>query len=145
MRFNSYTPMAAVGWRHVQPHFSAHENWGDPDKIDARLVFTLWDIREYTGRKIIIHCGYEPRRKPSWHTSYQAVDIHIDGLHVADQFLVCSRYAVFTGLGTYSWWVNPGIHGDSRPHALKNRPEARWISPSPRIYLPLTWQNFGNL
>ena len=145
MRFNSYTPMNAVGWHYVQPHFSPHENWGDLDRIDARLVFTLWDIREHTGRKVLIHCGYEPRRKPSWHTSYLAVDFHIDGMHVADQFLLCSRYDVFNGLGAYKWWINPGIHGDSRPRNLRHRPEARWISMKAGKYLPLTWKNFGKL
>ena len=40
-------------------------------------------------------------------------------------------------------WNNPGIHGDSRPHTLRHRPEARWISASAGVYLPLTWKNFG--
>ena len=145
MRFNRYTPMCAIGWHRVAPHFSPQENWGDPDKIDARIVFALFDIRVSTGHKIIIHCGFEKRKKPSWHTSHLAVDFHIDGMHVADQFLICSRFDVFGGLGIYDWWHNPGLHGDIRPHGLRNRPEARWISTGPGIYVPLTWQNFGKL
>lgn len=145
MRFNQYTPMSAVGWHYARPHFSPLENWGDPDRIDARLVFALFDIREHTGRKIIIHCGYEPRQKPSWHSSYLAVDFHINNLHVADQFLLCSRYDVFNGLGAYPWWNNPGIHADTRPNKLRHRPEARWISTGAGMYIPLTWQNFGKL
>lgn len=145
MRFNQYTPMSGVGWHHVRPHFSPTEKWGDKDKIDARLVFALFDIREHTGRKVIIHCGWEPRKKPSWHSLYRAVDFHIDGLHVADQFLICSRYDVFNGLGAYPFWHNPGIHADTRPHKLQHRPEARWISTAAGVYVPLTWQNFDNL
>lgn len=143
MRFNKYTPMAGIGWHHVKPHFSPLEAWGDSDRIDARIVFALFDIREHSGRKIVIHCGYEPRQKPSWHSSCLAVDFHIDGLHVCDQFLLCSRYDVFNGLGVYTYWNNPGLHGDTRPHTLRHRPEARWISASAGVYLPLTWKNFG--
>jgi len=145
MRYNKYTPMGAVGWHRVKPHFSPSENWGDPDKIDARIVFTLFDIREFTGRKIIVHCGYEQRKNPSWHSHYLAVDFHIDGMHVADQFLVCSRFDQFNGIGIYPNWNNPGIHGDSRTNKLKHRPEARWISVEQGVYIPLTWKNFGML
>jgi len=140
MRYNKYTPMSAADWGAVAPEFDRQEKWGDPDKIDARLVCTLSDIRRYTGRRIFIHCGWELRGS-GWHPKHRAVDFHLEGLHPVDQFLICSRYDQFNGLGIYFWWNRPGIHADTRPSHLTHLPEARWVSISQGEYLPLTWEN----
>lgn len=140
MKFNYYTPMKHADWNDVAPYFHCDENWGDADQIDARLVYALYDIRRYVRKKIIIHCGYEPRPK-GYHPQYLAVDFHIEGMHVVDQFLVCSRYDAFNGLGLYYWWSNPGLHGDTRPSRLNYLPESRWISTSSGVYVPLSWDN----
>lgn len=144
MRYNRYTPMSHQNWKDVHPIFKPAENWGDPDKIDARLVYEIYDVRRYAGRPTYIHCGYEKRKMFSWHKHFVAADIHIEGYHYIDQFLILSRFG-FTGLGVYSWWNNPGCHVDFRPINHKYSADARWLSTSKGVYKALTWKNIKDL
>ena len=140
-QFTTYTPMQnANTWTWID-HFTRHENWGDADLIDARLVLGLDQIRKYVGKKIVIHCGYEMRPQFSWHSHYRAVDVHIDGMHVVDQFLVFSRFGIINGIGVYPCWNSPGCHIDTRPTDKKFDFNSRWICFKSGEYKPLTWEH----
>ena len=145
MVYNKYTPMRPEDWDAVAPWFHPEENWGDPDKIDARLVHTLYRVRLFVGRKIIIHCGYEHRKNFSYHEKGVAVDLDIAGMHPMDQFFVLSRYDIFNGIGVYFHWNNPGCHVDTRPYRAKFYDDARWMSSKQGKYLNLTAENIKNI
>jgi len=124
--------MTETDWRRVD-HFSPKENWGDPNEMDQRIVFELDALRGFVGRPIVIHCGYEERTTGGYHPMGLAVDCHIVGLNLLDQFLVASRFG-FKGIGAYPWWNNPGLHLDMRINA-KHR--ATWGSVGPKQYVQL--------
>lgn len=112
--------------------------------MDVNLVFGLMEMRIYTGRAILIHFGCE-KRPTGYHPSGMAVDLHIVGLHVADQFLVVSKFDVFNGIGVYPWWNSPGLHLDTRPVTSRLEPEARWGCKAKDIYDPLDWKFLSEL
>lgn len=117
----------------------------DPDEfgcvdMDRIFIYTLQAMRDYVGRKVIVHCGYE-LRESGYHPKKCAADLHIEGLHVVDQYLVASRFDNFVGIGLYLWWNSPGLHIDRRPKRNKFIPGARWLSVEKGKYLSLTAKN----
>ena len=104
--------MTPADWKEIK-HFTPQENWGDPFKMLKQYILGLDKLRAYVGRTISVHCGYEPR-PTGQHPTGCASDIHIQGLHVVDQFLAAQRFAEFTGIGVYPDWTQPGLHLDSR-------------------------------
>lgn len=96
-------------------HFSQSEKWGDWSKMDREIFFKLDAMREYCGRSIIIHCGYEAggHTADSQHYKGRAVDIHIDGLDEIEQYLIAERFS-WRGIGLYPDWNSPGLHLDTR-------------------------------
>ena len=121
--------------RHFRPD-SKLDKWGDPFKMSSRLIFALDNLREYIGKPIYVHCAWETRNS-GWHPFGNAVDIHIEGLHVVDQFLAASRFDSFNGIGVYSWWRNKGLHLDNRPYSTRLQGDSRWGSPKAGVYVPL--------
>jgi hypothetical protein len=103
--------------------------------MDGILIYTLQEMRKYVKRKMIIHCGYE-KRKTGYHPLKCACDLHVENMHVIDQFLIASRFDNFNGIGIYPW----GLHLDTR---LKNKTayDARWISVKKGEYLSMTADN----
>ena len=123
-------------WDHLN-HFNEGEKWGKPDHMDHDFLMELESYRRYVGRKIHIHCGWEKRKKFSYHDTIPcpAADLHVEGLHPVEMFLTASRFK-FTGVGVYPWWHNPGIHLDMRPLKIgQNR--AMWGSTAAWVYVRL--------
>lgn len=59
-------------------YFSPSENLGDPSRMSYKLLLLLDNLREFIGRPIIIHCGYEERNNNSYHYRGMAIDCHSD-------------------------------------------------------------------
>lgn len=124
--------MAPADWDRLR-YFTPAEKWGDPNGMDRALLIGLDALRHFCGRKIVIHCGIEERPK-GWHPTGRAVDLHIEGLTLMEQWLAAARFQVFTGLGAYTWWTHPGLHLDTRP--LKHQgPISRWGSTAAGEYV----------
>lgn len=131
-------------WLYLK-HFKREENWGDPDKMarspnGQALLYTLDDFASYVkrndpGRKVIIHCGVEPRGS-GFHPQGSAVDLHVTGTTLWEQFESAIRFP-FRGIGLYPTWNSPGLHLDMRPLA-SGQPRALWACREPGKYLPVT-------
>ena len=126
-------------WDLVYPLFKPKE-FQDPQFIDRGVVFTLYELRKYVGRKFTIHCDVEKRKGSSWHNEGKAIDGHFEGMDAYDQYEAAGRFDDFNGIGFYLWWNSPGIHLDTRPHG-KLKYDSRWFSPKKGIYLPVTAEN----
>jgi len=115
-------------WERIK-FFKKTEKWGDWTKLHAELVFLLDAFRLYVGKSVIIHNAYSAagHSDDSYHYLGMAVDLHVKGLSLVDQFIAASRFDGFNGIGLYPDWTNPGLHLDIRPHKLKFEPDARWI------------------
>jgi len=135
--------MTADLWQNIR-YFKPTDNFGDPLKMSMSLIFVLDRLREYVNKPIIIHCGYEQRDTTSWHSEGLAVDLHIKGLSVVDQFLVTSRFS-FSGIGIYKCWKSPGVHIDQRPQKYAGMAGARWICLEHGKYLTFNGKNFKKL
>jgi hypothetical protein len=123
------TAMQKNQWKEFKS-FSEFENWGDPEKMNYSLIAGLQELRNFVGREIVIHYGFEKRDGQGWHPKGRAVDLHIVSMHPIEQFIAASRFRVFTGIGTYLWWNSPGLHLDNRP--LRQR--SIWGSLAPKKY-----------
>jgi len=126
-----------IDWSKVK-YFKRTEAWGDPDKINPLLVYSLDALREFTGRAIIINNAYRPD-DPGTHGNGDAADVVIVGLSVIDQFLMAERTRLFSGIGVYPFWNRPGLHLDVRslqPH--QHGP--RWGRNAAGIYVALNWE-----
>ena len=124
-----------IDWSKVK-HFKRTEAWGDPDKINPLLVYSLDALREFKGRAIIINNAYRPDDPGSTHKNGDAADVVIVGLSVIDQFLMAERTRLFSGIGVYPFWNRPGLHLDVRslqPH--QHGP--RWGRNAAGIYVAL--------
>ena len=123
--------MRAKDWRAII-NFKPSE-FANPECMSEPLILKVDALREYVGRKVYVHCGYEKRKKFSYHNFGQAVDIHIEGLSLIEQFIVAQRFD-FGGIGIYPWWNDPGLHLDVRPWGW-NSARATWGSISPKLYV----------
>ncbi len=110
--------------------FRPEENWGDPDKIDPRLLAILDAYRGEIKTPLYISRGYDPsaaegsaHRADRNGVSY-AVDVFPLGeIQLLDAFLVATRYP-FSGVGVYPYWkysrgkiiYSGGLHLDTSPH-----------------------------
>lgn len=126
--------MTPIQWKKIN-NFTPEESWGDPMAMDIELVRELDALRAYTGRRIVIHCGYEAREGKGYHPRGQAADIHIEDLSLMDAFLSASRFKRFRGIGVYPWWNSPGLHVDTR-FLNHGEPRALWASTGPLEYRP---------
>ena len=123
-------------WENIK-HFTPDE-FGDGSKMSRGLIYALDAFREYLGKPIIIHCGWE-ERETGFHPTGNAVDLHIQGLSVFDQFMEAQRFDMFTGIGLYPWWNNGGLHLDNRVIGIY-RPRAIWGSTAPQKYVEVSKQ-----
>ena len=119
-------------WEMIK-HFTKDENWGNSEKMSLTLVYTLDRLREYIGKPIVIHCGYELRDTGGQHPLGNAVDCHCEGIHLVDFFLAASRFTEFMGIGIYLNWENPGLHLDVRAEHKR----AQWGCFTSKKYVPL--------
>lgn len=120
-------------------YFNETEKWGDPAKMDARLIYELERLRAYLARPIVIHCGWE-ERDTGYHPLGMATDCHVPGLHPMEFFIAASRFN-FGGLGVYLWWNNPGLHLDVRP-IKPGMERAIWGSVKAKEYVAMDYAFF---
>ena len=108
-------------WQLIKPYFSRKENWGDPNKMNAELLFFLYRFRRTFPQDVymLINCGYEQRENGGGHPEGRAVDCRIVGCHfeVAEEKLrgFIEKYNLknHVALGVYpEWgdWARPGFH-----------------------------------
>lgn len=116
-------------------HFKRDEAWGDPDRMDQYLLYTLEDLRGYINKPIHIHCGFEVRQG-GWHPKGLAVDLHIGEMSLWSQFLSALRFP-FRGIGVYPIWNSPGLHLDMRPLS-SGQPRALWACVESGKYVSIT-------
>lgn len=128
--------MTKEQWEQVK-HFSPNENWGNPYKMSFELLRRLDALREFVSHRIIIHCGYSRggHTENSQHYLGKAVDFHIENVSLINQYLAAERF-MFTGIGIYPDWNNPGLHCDVR-YKSNESPQDRWVKLNKK-YIPLT-------
>lgn len=135
-------------WKNLK-FFGRHENWGNPDEIDARLVEELEELRYTIGYPILITCGTQGKHVPN--------SLHYKGLAVDIMFPTCPRQKIpdifftavslgFNGLGLYSHWkigdtVHGGMHLDMRDSVKK----ALWLSEKNGEYLKFSFYDLKRL
>lgn len=135
-----------IDWKKVK-YFKPTENWGTLDgktcppeeairHLNPLLVYCLDALRAFVGKPIIIHCAYRPNDPGSTHHKGDAVDFHIAGMPVVDQFLMTERTRLFAGIGVYPFWNNPGLHADVR-QLRPNQHGPRWGLNAAGIYTAL--------
>ena len=96
-----------------------------PDNVSRELIRALDRYRVLVGKPIIIHSDYRPKDDGSQHALGLAVDFHVKGMSVIDQYLLAEKSNLFTGIGVYPDWNNPGLHCDIRVVKGNDFP-ARW-------------------
>lgn len=100
------------------------------DYMNPLLGLKLDALREYVGKPIIIHEGYAEsgHSENSAHYFGNAVDLHIEGLNLIEQYLVAERF-LWGGLGLYPEWNTPGLHLDIREAGayLSYKRAKRWM------------------
>lgn len=151
--------MTEQDWAGVK-YFKKEEfpNW---EKMDPRAIWILDEVRDYVGRPIIIHAGYEEsgHEPMSLHgiVPCTAIDGHIEGISLFEQYLIMERFP-WIGIGLYpkGEWENPGFHVDLRRFFdscaeivkdAKKTPQmrgARWIRWK-RVYYGLNEKNMWEL
>ena len=127
--------MLKTDWTKVK-YFNAEENWGDPDKMNPLLIYSLDALRELAGRPIIVNSGHRPNDPGSTHRNGDAADVVITGLSVIDQFLLAEKTRLFSGIGVYPFWNRPGLHLDVRP-LRANQHAPRWGRNAAGVYVAL--------
>ena len=125
--------MTPEQWKTILFFNPEKDKFGDPGKMDYRLLKALDRLRAYADKPIMIHCGYESRPM-GYHPRGMAVDCHIVGLSLFDQFILALRFKDFTGIGVYPFWNNPGLHLDIREVPIR----AVWGSTGRGEYTALT-------
>ena len=124
-------------------YFKESEAWGNPGMMARELIEALNAFRDHVGRPVIVHCGTQGAHvQNSYHYRGEAVDIHVDGMNVIEQFLAASRFTAFRGLGLYPYWNNPGLHLDCRTLTY-NAPRARWLRDKAGNYVNITPATLG--
>ena len=129
--------MTNLDWCDIK-HFKPSE-FDHPNKMNPYLIRRLDQFREMIGKPIIIHSDYRPGDSGQ-HGLGNAVDIHVKGMNVVDQYLLAEKTGLFNGIGVYPNWNNPGLHLDVR----KGSP-ARWGCWQVPIYVPLDYSFFKKL
>lgn len=134
-----------VDWTRVR-HFRRDEWRMDPEAILPATVYLLDEMREAAGRPIVIHVAADDDRRAhvpgSSHYATEfapatAVDFHIVGMPLLDQWLLAERFP-WRGLGIYPFWANPGLHCDLRPVGREHQQMGhRWWRDAEGRYRPI--------
>lgn len=117
-------------WDLVFRYFSKNENWGDPEKIDDKLLYTIFLIRLELGIPFHVNNAYSTsgHSEDSYHYKGMALDGYfmtdeVSFVDIIDNIETVLEYYGLTekvGFGIYPDWNNPGIHLDVRGY------KARW-------------------
>lgn len=112
----------SVDWTRVR-WFRRDEWRDDPDAILPATVYLLDELRDAAGAPIVIHVAADLDRTahvpgsshyPTDMAPATAVDFHIVGMPLLDQWLLAERFP-WRGIGVYPFWSHPGLHCDLRP------------------------------
>jgi len=116
--------MTVASWNMIH-HFKMIE-FNEPMQMDQDLLFKLDAMREWVGRRFIIHASYatDGHSTDSMHYHGKAVDGHFVDLSAVQQFFAAEQFN-WGGLGFYSAWNYPGIHVDTRSIGSAEK-AARW-------------------
>lgn len=154
-------------WQELQ-YFKRKENWGDPNKVDPKLLYLIdayrkeIDIPHYVSSCVKYNDEYSAHY-PNQYGHSEAVDLFplLAGQHhitLCDCLLVATRYP-FSGIGVYPYWryTRRGANGDimeiggihldisTRRVMRPYRSTGQWIGipthGGAKLYLPLTkWE-----
>jgi len=94
------------------------------DLVDPKLIELLDEFDAMVRGKLYIHRMYDENAgHRSQHRAGRAADVHVQGMHVLDQWTLAERLP-WGGLGVYGpdVWRHPGLHLDVRPGIVG----ARW-------------------
>ena len=129
-----------LDWKRIK-YFTRKEWEPNADKVNPNLIFTLDAMREFCGKPVMIHCAFETsgHSENSYHYQGEAVDFHIKGLDLLEQYLVAEMFNP-GGLGVYPYWNNSGLHFDLR--LPKEWRGSRWWRDKEGRYWNLTSQNY---
>ncbi len=110
--------------KHISAHFQVKEFHSKNDradlvKVDERLIELLENIREYTGKPVIINSGYRSAAynatiknaaKNSQHVQGKAADIRITGVTPAKVAEIAECYLGSSGgIGIYSTFTHVDV------------------------------------
>lgn len=113
-------------WKLLKPFFARKEKWGDPDKMQAEILFFIYRLRASlpAGWVVIINCAYEDRS--GGHGRGDAIDFRIVKIgskevrkdffkaeKMLQDFLDKHELQASVALGIYSEWgggKKPGFH-----------------------------------
>lgn len=122
-----------IDWKKIK-HFKPSE-FSEPNKMEPLLIHCLDRLREIVKQPIIVHSSYRVGDTGT-HGRGEAVDIHIKGLNVVEQFLIAEKTRLFSGIGVYPFWNNPGLHLDVR-ELKAHEIGKRWARNARGIYVAL--------
>ena len=132
-----------VDWATVK-HFRASEWVKDPNKIQPEVVYLLDEMRDDAGVPFAIHVAYDDGGHVQDSSHYEgingmacAVDFHVIGWSLTDQWLFAERYP-WSGIGIYPFWNSPGLHVDLR-RLGRDHPQMgkRWYRDLSGVYKPI--------
>lgn len=131
--------MTPEAWSAIE--FFKPREWGSWEQVAERLIFIVDKIRAVAGRPVHIHSAFATtgHTDNSLHYRGLAVDLHIEGLHVIDQFILVSKFPDLGGIGVYPFWRQPGLHLDI------GQPGRRWARNKDGAYIPLDWKFIRSL
>jgi len=114
--------MTDAEWQTIQffKPYGSFDNFGEPLRMDYRLVSLLDIFRYVIGLKIKVHGAYEDGHSPTGYHKRNGVGMAIDFHIIADPYPVATWHKLDTmwwmgGLGIYPFWNNPGYHIDVGP------------------------------
>lgn len=131
-----------MDWSPIK-YFKREEWVKDPDRVHPELVFMLDEIRGDVEHPIQIHVAWDASGHVEQSAHYTtitdfctAVDFHIEGLSLLDQWLFIEKYPL-NGIGLYPYWKNPGLHIDLRKFGKEHSHcGKRWWRDKNGIYQP---------
>lgn len=118
------------GLRYFRPA-STIDNWGDPKKMDRRILLEIDNMRNYLGQPLIVTSGYRHGKSERGSFSYHEYGLAVDIVapefkqHLMDLFLIASRFN-FKGIGVYRDWHYKGqsiggLHLDMRSEVTRKQ------------------------
>lgn len=130
--------MKPEDWERID-HFGPGEKWGDASMMRMALLLPVDQLRGLAETPAIVHAGYAigGHSRGSYHYFGMAVDLHLVGLSLLEQYLLAERVG-FGGIGCYPFWSSPGLHLDIRPPQF----HYRWWRDEQGEYHPLTKEAF---
>lgn len=121
-------------------YFSADE-FNQPEKLDARLLLAVDDIRHWLGQPILILSSYR-EGDDGQHGQGNALDIYCPAVSIVRFYNEASRQPGLSGIGVYPDGKDkpePFLHVDTRPHDRRSLWEGR-PNGSYTAFEAATWQ-----